>query len=130
MPEFETQVGASFGGPVNHDIGWYLSAMLEDPLADEPLKKAINDYFNDKDEKSIAYKSIIDKDKKFIESCLKDNRHVLKNYTEMADKARILASANDRLTAKNAKLMEMFPLMALLVSLASTVTTYFIARNL
>lgn len=130
MPEFETQVGASFGEPVNHDIGWYLSAMLEDPLADEPLKKAINDYFNGKDEKSLAYKAIIDKDNKFIESCLQDNRHVLKNFMEATENVRILTDANERLVKKNSKLLEMFPLMALLVSLSSTVTTYFIARSL
>lgn len=128
MSEFEKQLGSELSEPQTYDIGWYLSAMLEDPLADELLKKAISDYFDGKDYRATNF----DKQLKSLHTRTLELESRIeslkKTLQERNDLLWMMQSANSRLSQKNLKLQKMYPVMGLLVSVASTVTTYFFVR--
>ena len=123
--EFGANEGTSpLATPQKFDIGWYLSAMLEDPLADEPLKSAINDWFTGNDETSLKYRSIIDHYQKDSEILLNLNKQLRSSLTDARYSHQVMYDANIRLKRQFDKLVKFVPIAALSSSLFSILVTY------
>lgn len=104
MPEFEKQVGASVGEPVNYDIGWYLSACLEDPHESEEFKNAIKAYFEGRDGQSRRYRNLISDLQSDIEKVLETNKRLQGLMQEVQTSSTLVYEANKKLCAKIDKL--------------------------
>lgn len=123
--EFGTNEGTSLVTKAQKfDIGWYLSAMLEDPLADEPLKTAINNWFTGNDETSLKYRSIIEHYQKDSEILLDLNKQLRSSLTDARYSHQVMYEANIRLQRQFNKLVKFVPIAALSSSLFSILVTY------
>ena len=123
--EFGTTEGTSPAATEQKfDIGWYLSAMLEDPLIDEPMRAAISEWFACNDETSLRYKSLIEVYQKDTEELLNLNRQLRNHLTDAAHRGQVMFETNQRLKFRFDKLVKFFPIAVASSSLFVFIMTY------
>lgn len=82
------------------DIGWYLAAILEDPLTDEHLRAAIVQWAECEDESTLRLKQVTERYAKDVEVLLVLNKQLRSSLTDAAHQGQVLLDANERLQGK------------------------------